>query len=209
MRRFHLVLAQFVAGWSYAQEAESIAHFSVFTNATQNADVSHPRANLGFEAAWKNTGVQIGFGVYYPNWDEGLYTSGGSAQVTCLARLKGKLWMAAAIEFARLSYDARGEYTIDVQGNSTTYLAVQNFEKQMMTASLTASFRLRSRGRFWFQPFAGVGYRCKNTVIPGGQLIEQQPSSRHPNVKDSRDKLGNYGAGIIRLGVLVGVRFGK
>ena len=209
MRRFHLVLAQFVAVWSYAQEADSIAHFSVFTNATQNADVSHPRANLGFEAAWKNTGVQIGFGVYYTNWDEGLPTSGGSAQVMCLARLKGKLWLAASVEFARLSYDALGEYATDTQGTSTTYWAVQNFEKQMMTASVTASFRFRSRGRFWFQPFAGVGYRYKNTVIPDAPEVDPAEPFGDERLSTHRDKLGSYGAGIVRLGVLIGVRFRK
>ncbi len=194
---------------SHAQDTP--LRWSLFTNTTQNIDLSHPKLNLGVEAEHAGQAVFLSVGAYYRNpWSQ-LYASGSSVEVGWRGRFIKEWDLTIATSLGHVDYDAAGGYpdsTSAAEGD-TAFMERYRIEKTLFNVYATLSRSVDIGRHLWIRPFFGLGFRYKWSAQPGREKPFQPQYGPDLNMAMFRDRLGDHGVPTVRCGVLIGFRISR
>lgn len=205
MRTLIIVFLILTFGIVHAQEQKNFLR--IYTNALQNIDISHPRLNVGIEKDFKtNQSVAIGFGRYYRNWMYNEPTSGFVLSTEYKRFNKNRLYFALGLDAGRFKYNTSGEFYFGNQDIAdSTYFEDFKIDKVLGMLYLNIGFRKNLGQRFYYDTYAGLGLRYKETV----HLDRTRPEDEFVNgvyLVDIRDNPGQFFLPIIKLGLIIGLK---
>ena len=193
----------------HAQKPDSLAHVSLFTNASQNFDPSHSKLNLGLDLSWRTGALQVVVGRYYPLWYKSGVAAGFHCQLGGRLRLADELGLHVQVGAGKLTYAAFGTYDGSEIGGTFHADTLLTYRKTLADASILVDLRFQTNYRLWLQPFFGIGIRWKRTELADLVHGQEEVWNGSADVDDRRDYLGEAVVPVLRLGLCIGMRLGK
>jgi hypothetical protein len=202
MRKIIALIFLCYSGLIHGQEKSSYTR--IYTNVLQNVDVSHPRANIGIEKDFKgNQSLSFGLGVYYRNWMYNESTNGINLGLEYKRFTSDKLYFSLGFNAGKLKYNTTGSFKYGDM--DSIYSESIKIDKIVSDFYLKVGFRKDLSQHFYFDSFAGLGVRFKETV----HSERTKPNDKFQRgfyLVDILDNPGQFFYPILKLGIVIGLK---
>jgi len=202
MRKIITLILLCSSGLIHGQEKSSYTR--IYTNVLQNVDISHPRANIGIERDFKgNQCLSFGLGVYYRNWMYNESTTGINLGIEYKRFTNEKLYFSIGFSGGKLNYNTTGSFKYG--DLDSIYSESIKIDKIVSDFYLKIGFRQNLAQRFYFDYFAGLGVRYKETVH-NERTRPNDEFQRGFYLVDIRDNPGQFFYPVLKLGIVIGLK---
>lgn len=203
MRKLITLILLCSTGLIYGQEKSSYTR--IYTNILQNVDISHPYANIGIEKDFKgNQCLALGFGVYYRNLMYSDKTDGVNLSLEYKRFRSEIFYYAFGLKGGSLKYNTSSEFLLEEL--DSTYMESYSINKIVGDLHLKVGFRQNIGSHFYFDYFAGLGLRYKDTEHQNRNRPDDVFYRRTIRLLDIRDREGHFFYPILKLGVVIGLK---
>jgi hypothetical protein len=202
-----LIIAFLILTFGIIHAQEQKRYFRIYTNVLQNIDISHPRLNVGIEKDFKtNQSLAVGFGFYYQNWMFNEPANGLILSSEYKRFKNNRLYFALGIDAGRIKYNTSGEFYYGNQESAdSTYFEDYKIDKVLGNLYFNIGFRNNLGQKFYFDTYAGLGLRYKETI----HLDRTRPEDEFKHgvyLVDIRDNPGQFFLPILKLGIIIGLK---
>ncbi|MCK9617722.1 MAG: hypothetical protein M0R21_07780 [Lentimicrobiaceae bacterium] len=202
MRNRITLILIFTCGIIYGQEENNYTR--IYTNVLQNIDISHPFANIGIEKDFNgNQSLSFGLGLYYRNWMYNESTNGINLGLEYKRFANEKLYFSLGFSGGKLNYNTTGSFKYG--DLDSIYSESIKIDKIVCDFYLKVGFRKDLGQHFYFDYFAGLGARYKETV----HKERTRPNDEYQRgfyLVDIRDNPGKFFYPVLKLGIVIGLK---